>query len=65
MCYLDMMFCPFHDTCNEGKSCGWALTEEVKDAAQEWWKPLKGVAPICMFAEIPDCWEPLEKKTTQ
>jgi len=52
MCYRDMQFCKFWDTCKDGKCCFRAFTPEVKKRAHEWTeKPL-----ICFFSEKPDCY---------
>ena len=53
--YRDMTFCPFFKQCKKGKKCDRALTDEVKKAAEKWWGDKH--APICMFAEKPECFE--------
>lgn len=56
-CYKDKTFCPFYKTCKDGAGCDRALTEEVKAAAERWMKD----APICMFADKPDCYNFMPK----
>ena len=51
MGYRDMTFCPFHETCHN--PCHRALTDEVKEAAREWWEA--GDAPIVVYSDKPDC----------
>ena len=55
ICYRDMTFCPFYKEC--GDVCNRALTPEVEKGAELWWKSFKSddPAPICQFAEKPDC----------
>lgn len=64
LCYKDRTWCGQTDCANWGKDCDRSLTEEVMEAAQEWWNkdndPKLGMAPICMFADKPHCFE--EKK---
>ena len=57
MCYRDMTFCPFSNTCKKEAECPRALTQEVYDEAKEWWKDCKGKPPICMFLDKPECHE--------
>ncbi len=51
ICYKDMTFCPFHETCAD--PCSRALTDEVRAAAERWWG--KPEAPIAVFTDIPKC----------
>lgn len=52
--YADMTFCPFFETCEKGKKCPRALTEEVKDAT------VRVRMHLSIFMEKPKCFE--EKK---
>jgi hypothetical protein len=54
MCYRDLTFCPFWDTCKLGDVCGRALTQHIKDEAAKWWGE---EAPIAEFKEKPVCYE--------
>jgi hypothetical protein len=58
ICYRDRTFCPFWKDCADGKDCTRALTDEIIAAARVWWKSFssKDEAPICQFAEKPECW---------
>ena len=62
ICYMDMTFCPYYKECARGDTCGRALTPEVEKKADKWWPGDKGTAPICQYAEKPDCFEPKEGK---
>lgn len=53
MCYRDMTFCPFHLGCAKGSTCPRAYTDAVKSGAREW---MGDDAPVCLYAERPDCW---------
>ena len=59
--YRDMTFCTFYHSCKWMDECGRALTPEVQREADKWWRvdlKFKGSAtPICMFAELPECYE--------
>lgn len=55
MCYLDMTFCTLYKQCKKGKDCGRALTREVEQAAERWWRGPN--APIAVFANRPGCYE--------
>jgi hypothetical protein len=61
ICYRDKTFCTYYRDCIHGNGCGCALTREIWDSAQDWWtnfmRDLKqhGKAPICQYAEKPDC----------
>jgi hypothetical protein len=56
MCYKDMTFCPFWEDCASAKGCSRPLTPEVRIQADMWWG--KAGAPICTYADKPDCWLP-------
>jgi len=58
MSYRDMTFCTFWTTCMDGKHCDRALTEEVKERAEQWMEN----APIAMYTEKPDCFYCISKK---
>jgi len=53
--YGDYTFCQFYRDCKQGNSCDRALTDKVIKKAVEWWG--KENAPICTFANKPQCWE--------
>lgn len=53
LCYRDITFCPFHDTCKVGSICGRAYTDTVKKLAEEWLKN----PPVALYGEKPPCWE--------
>lgn len=53
MCYRDITFCPFHNTCKVGSICGRAYTDQVKKLAEEWMKN----PPVALYGEKPPCWE--------
>ena len=55
MCYRDKTFCDYYKECHEGKKCPDALTEKVIAEADKWWG--KRGAPICQFAEKPECFK--------
>lgn len=59
ICYRDTTFCRFHDCCTKGDICGRALTDEVKEAAVEWWGDEH--APIATFMSRPECFDAQEK----
>ena len=56
MCYRDMTFCEYTE-CKEFGKCFRSLTDEVKQKAHDWWGDIEGDAPICQFAEQPDCFK--------
>jgi hypothetical protein len=58
ICYKDMTFCPFHETCHN--PCFRALTNQVRAAAEEWWGD--SGAPISVFADVPKCHDTGDKK---
>jgi len=51
--YKDMTFCNYYPLCKNGNSCERALTPQIKKDAEKWWG--NEDAPICQFAELPDC----------
>ena len=55
MTYRDMTFCKYYKECTEGKDCFRALTPTVVKEARKWWGEYE--APVCMFAEHPDCFK--------
>lgn len=55
MYYRDQTYCPFWKKCTDSLDCWRALTEEVQDSADKWWGKGFREAPICVFAELPDC----------
>ena len=61
ICYRDMTFCRYYKDCAKANECHRPLTEEVSKRADEWWGKGEGKAPICMFAEIPNCFEEKEE----
>jgi hypothetical protein len=52
-----MTFCDFYKKCEHGKKCNRALTTEVKVKADKWWGKREDEAPICLFANKPDCFK--------
>ena len=55
ICYRDMTFCPYHETCTKGHDCARALTVEVVQASAI------SLMPVAKFAEKPDCFEQMEE----
>jgi hypothetical protein len=55
ICYRDMTFCSYAETCNYAKYCPRALTPEVQADADKWWEGMPGNAPICTFVDKPQC----------
>jgi galactitol-specific phosphotransferase system IIB component len=55
ICYEDRTFCEYYKNCGNGAGCSRALTEEVREAAKDWWGHKD--APICVFAEMPTCFK--------
>ena len=53
MCYRDMTFCPFWESCSDGGECGRALTQSVLDAAEKWMKN----PPIAQYVDKPECFK--------
>lgn len=53
ICYRDMTFCPFYDSCKNGDICDRAYTQSVKDAAMTWWG--NDAPPVCLYTDKPDC----------
>jgi len=60
ICYKDMTFCPYWKDCNKGNKCHRALTDKVIQDANKWWKG--DGAPVCQYAEKPECFETKERK---
>lgn len=56
--FRDMTFCPYWENCTKAESCHRPLTPEVVISAREWWGG--DGAPIAMYAEKPECHEPVE-----
>ncbi len=50
ICYKDMTFCKFYNTCSKGSTCKRALTTDVMERA-EYLEML-----IAQFANKPDCY---------
>lgn len=50
MCYRDMTFCRYYNTCVEGDNCERAMTQEVIDDAD------RHNMLISEFAEKPECY---------
>jgi hypothetical protein len=53
--YLDMTFCPFYRSCKKGNNCYRALTPEVIEKAQQWFRGNK--APILQYTQKPPCYQ--------
>lgn len=56
MSYKDRTFCPFWETCANGKNCVRALTEDVMNGARQ-----TGLY-ISQYAEEPECFESSDEK---
>lgn len=58
MCYRDRTYCPFWESCVEGKECPRALTSEIIEGANKFGKEcgMDGGFPISRFANYPDCY---------
>ena len=54
MCYKDKVWCN-HSDCSNWDGCDKALTEEVKNAAYEWWG--SDNYPLAMYTHPPHCYE--------
>lgn len=61
LCFQDMTFCKC-SKCTKWDTCHRALTKEVTDAADRWWKDCEGSPPICMFTDTPECYKEREKR---
>jgi hypothetical protein len=67
ICYRDKTFCTYYRDCMHGSDCGRALTRKVWEDAQDWWTGfmlklnVHGEAPICQFAEKPECHRYIQK----
>lgn len=59
MCYKDMTFCPYHDTCQSGPTCYRALTDKVREGAEKWWGG--DDYPIALFSSPPTCYIPITR----
>ena len=54
LCYKDMTFCSFYESCKAGTGCFRAKTPQViKDA-------IACDLGICQFTQTPDCFEKIE-----
>ena len=53
LCYKDKTFCGFQE-CRDFCKCDRALTKWVKKQAKAW---MGEDAPICQFAEKPECFK--------
>jgi len=56
-----MTFCSFYEDCLNKADCRRPLTQEVKQAAEEWMND----APIAQFAEKPSCHEMEERRKNE
>ena len=56
ICFRDMTFCPYYHDCAKRLDCPRPLTDEVLEAAKQWWG--KPGAPISQFSQKPACHEP-------
>ena len=58
ICYRDMTFCQFHETCERGEVCMRALTSDtLKSATTE-------RLPICQYVDKPNCFVSKEQSNT-
>ena len=53
ICYNDTTYCTYLDCAD--KDCPRRLSKKIELKAQAWWG--KKGAPICQFAEQPDCYQ--------
>ena len=61
ICYKDMTFCTHYKDCAQADQCHRPLTEDVKQAAKEWWG--SDDYPIAIFADTPFCHELKEEES--
>lgn len=52
--FKDMTFCPYYEDCFYAKDCNRPLTEEVRNAAEDWWGA--EYPPISIYSSKPSCW---------
>jgi hypothetical protein len=57
LCYRDRTFCTFYKECKIGEECSVALTDEVQEAADKWWKSFNSDHPtqIMIYGTKPEC----------
>ena len=58
ICFRDMTFCDFYKKCKKSSNCERPLTDKVVKEANNWMKN----APICRYAEKPECYEEKDVK---
>jgi hypothetical protein len=63
ICYKDRTYCEYYQICQHGSECSRALTDEVREAAHQWWNwfmkketDAKDV-PIARYVDKPECYE--------
>ena len=54
ICYRDIAFCDFWESCKNGDSCPRKLDDNVIAKAQAWWGS-EGEPPVMRFSEKPRC----------
>ena len=64
MVYKDMTFCDYNK-CEKFGPCHRSLTDEVRQKAHDWWGDIEGEAPICQFAEQPNCFVKKKSKVLE
>jgi hypothetical protein len=55
LCFRDKTFCPYWESCINGKTCDRAITPEVIADGVKWWK--SDDFPMAMYSEKPSCFE--------
>ena len=53
MCFMDMVFCGYHEACSNGKNCPRAYTDKIKVEGRKWWG--EDDFPINLFSSVPSC----------
>jgi len=59
ICYKDKTFCTYWLQCKDGYACNRALTPQVKEDADRWWKGFKHPEeepPIAIYGSPPSCY---------
>jgi len=64
ICYKDRWWCQFYKDCKHGLDCPRALTPQIEEDADNWWKSFKieGHAPISTFITRQYCFEEKDNK---
>lgn len=59
MCYKDMTFCTYGDTCQSGSTCFRVLTDKIRAEAEAWWGA--DDYPLALFHGKPTCYIPIRR----